>query len=81
MKRRVQDGKKMSMSKVVSVMLLSVYVGGSNLVRFEGNNCTVWVEIMPNRHIFGLILDYEMFENWIYQRMATLIVVNLKLYF
>ena len=26
---------------------------------------------MRSRHIFGLILDYEMFENWIYQRMAT----------
>jgi hypothetical protein len=26
---------------------------------------------MQSRHIFGLILDYEMFENWIYQRMAT----------
>ena len=27
---------------------------------------------MSSRHILGLILDYEMFENWIYQRMVKL---------
>ena len=31
---------------------------------------------MQIRHILGLILDYEMFGNWIYQKMVTLNVVH-----